>query len=123
MDITFVLAHLFGIVFAILGLSMALNKKWTTTAIGDIFMNQGIVWIAGLITLLLGATVVTLNNVWTSGLPFWISVLGWLTLIKGATILLFPRFTHAYYKKMISGDVFIYAGILVFVLGMVLVMQ
>ena len=76
--------------------------------------NQGIIWLAGLITLILGATIVALNNIWTSGLPLFITILGWLTLIKGATILIFPNFSFSYYKKMNKGNVFAWGGVIVF---------
>jgi hypothetical protein len=117
------LAQILGIVFIVLGLSMILNKKWTALAIEEMIKNQGLVWLAGLITLMLGATIVTLNNVWTSGLPLLITILGWLTLIKGTIILVFPNFTFSYYKKMNKGNIFVWGGIIVFLLGLFLFLQ
>lgn len=118
-----IFAQLFGMVFVVLGLSMAFNKRWTANAVEELFKNQGLMWLAGFMTLLLGAMTITLNNVWTSGLPFWITLLGWLTFLKGAMILLFPQVTHAYYKNMSKGNAFVYGGIFVFLLGAVLMMQ
>ena len=120
MDTSIVLAQIWGIVFVILGLSMLLNKKWTAVAIEEMTQNQGIIWLAGLITLVMGVVLVTLNNVWTSGLPLIITILGWLTLIKGAFILLFPNFSITYYKKVNKGNIFTWGGLIVLILGLIL---
>lgn len=123
MNISIFFAQMLGVVFITLGLSMIFNKKWTANAIDEMTKNQGIIWLAGFITLMLGSTMVMLNNVWTSGLPLVITILGWLTLIKGATILIFPNFTFSYYKKMNKGNIFVWGGIIVFILGLVLVIR
>jgi hypothetical protein len=69
---------------------------------------------------MLGVTVVVLNNVWTSGLPLLVTIIGWLMLIKGAFILLLPNTAASYYKRMNKNSLFIWAGILVLALGLVL---
>ncbi len=120
MYISIVLAQMLGISFALLGLSMLFNQKWTNVVVEEITKNQAVIWFAGLITLLLGSTIVVLNNDWTSGLPLLVTVLGWLILIKGAVIVLFPDFTISYYRKMNKGNIFMWGGLIVFVLSLVL---
>ena len=122
MDISIVLAKILGLCFAILGLSMLFNKKWTALAIEEIIKNQGLTWLAGFITLVIGAVLVVLNNVWTSGLPLFITILGWLTLIKGTIVLVFPNLTISYYKKMNNGNIFVWGGAIVFILGLILIL-
>jgi hypothetical protein len=123
MNISIFFAQMLGIIFVVLGLSMIFNKKWTSIAIDEMTKNQGIIWLAGLITLILGATIVGLNNIWTSGLPLFVTILGWLTLIKGATILIFPNFSFSYYKKMNKGNIFVWGGVFVTVLGLILLLE
>lgn len=123
MYISIFLAHVLGITFLVLGLSMFFNKKWTNIVIEEIFKNQGIVWLAGLITLMMGSVIVVINNIWTSGLPLFITILGWLTLLKGATILIFPNFTFSYYKKMNRKNIFVWGGLIIFILGLILFLQ
>jgi hypothetical protein len=120
MNTSTVLAQILGILFIALGLSMIFNKKWTALAIEEITKNQGLVWLAGFITLILGTTIVTLNNTWTSGVPLLVTILGWLTLIKGAAILVFPDFTFSYYKKMNKENIFTWGGVIIFILGLLL---
>ena len=68
----------------------------------------------------MGLVLVALNNVWTSGLPLIITILGWLTLVKGALILIFPNWTVSYYKKMNKGNIFTWGGLIVLILGLIL---
>jgi len=121
MGTTIVLAQIFGIGFIVLGLSMIFNRKWTAMAVEEIVKNQGIIWIAGLITLVMGLVTVELNNVWTSGLPLLVTILSWLILIKGTFILIFPNLSVSYYRKMNKGSIFVWGGVIVLILGLVLI--
>jgi hypothetical protein len=120
MNISIFFAQMLGTMFVVLGLSMIFNKKWTAIAVDEMTKNQGIIWLAGLITLILGVTIVGLNNIWTSGLSLFITILGWLTLIKGITILVFPNFSFSYYKKMNRGNIFVWGGFVVLIFGLIL---
>jgi len=120
MEISIVLAQIMGITFIVLGLSMLFNKQWTAVMVEDLVKNQGLIWIAGLIALMMGAVTVVLNNFWTSGLPLFVTVVGWLALIKGVVILLFPNFTVSWYGKMNKGNIFFWAGLIILILGVIL---
>ena len=122
MNITIVLAQIWGIGFIVFGLSMLFNKKWITVAVEEMVQNQGVMLLAGLVALIMGLTLVALNNIWTSGLPLLITILGWLTLLKGAVILLFPNFTTSYYKKMLTERALLLGGIVVTILGILLIL-
>ena len=123
MNISIVLAQIFGITLIVLGLSMIFNKKETTLVIEELVEKKSSMWLAGFITLILGTVYVSLNNIWTSGLPLVITILGWLTLIKGASILIFPNLTTHYYKKVNKESIFVFSGVIVFFLGIILILQ
>jgi len=123
MNTTIIFAQILGVTFVVLSLSIILNKKWMVIVVEEMTNNQGIIWLAGFITLILGAIIVVLNNVWTSGLPLLITILGLLILIKGLIILVFPNFTFSYYKKMNKGNIFVWGGVIVFLLGLFLLLK
>jgi hypothetical protein len=120
MNITIVLAQIWGIGFIVFGLSMLFNKKWITVAVEEMVQNQGVMLLAGLVALIMGLVLVALNNIWTSGLPLLITILGWLTLLKGAVILIFPNFTTSYYRKVNKENVFFWGGLIILILGILL---
>jgi hypothetical protein len=120
MDFSSIIAEILGIFFALVGISMVANNKATAAAIGESVQNKGIVWIWGFLAVLIGAVIVAFNNMWTFGLPLLITVLGWLALIKGAFILIFPRAAASLYGKFNKSGMIVFCGVVVFILGMVL---
>ena len=119
---TIILAHILSIVFITLGLSMIFNKKWTAQVIQELVAGSSVLWIAGLLTVLLGAMIVTLNVPVNTNLAIYIEILGWMTLIKGMMIMIFPQQTTLYYKKMNVTNAFTWGGIFVVILGILLVL-
>jgi hypothetical protein len=117
---TVVIAQILGIFFAVTGISMVINKRGTAAAIEESLQNKGISWIWALLALLIGAVVVVLNNEWTSGLALLVTILGWLALIKGAFILIFPGAAISLYKKLSKGGMLAFCGVVALVLGLVL---
>lgn len=117
---TVIIAQILGIFFVIAGVSMLANKKGTVVAIEESVQNKGTLWLWGFLAILIGATIVVQNNVWTSGLPLLVTILGWLALIKGAFILFFPAAATALYKKCNKGNLLVLCGLVMLVLGLVL---
>ena len=117
---TVVISQVLGIFFVIAGISMVINSKGTNVAIEASVENKGILWLWGLLALLMGATIVSLNNEWTSGLPLFVTVLGWIALIKGSFIFIFPGAAAALYRKFSSSGMIIICGIAAIVIGITL---
>jgi hypothetical protein len=120
MNISIVLAQVLGIMFAVLGISMFSNKKIMATVVNEMTTNRALLWLGGVGALAMGAILIALNNVWSSGLPLLITVIGWLALLKGLSILFFPNSIVSYYKKMNKGDTFVGGGVFVLILGLIL---
>jgi uncharacterized membrane protein YvlD (DUF360 family) len=120
MNISIVLAQVLGIMFVVMGLSMLFQKKYMLSVVEELVQSKSFMWIGGFMALTMGAVMITLNNVWTSGLPLVITVLGWLALIKGAFFLLLPDTAVSYYKKVNKEWKFVLAGLVVLILGLVL---
>lgn len=104
----------------IAGISIVANGKATAAAVEESAQNKGILFMWGILALLMGAVIVVFNNVWTSGLTLLVTILGWLALIKGTFILLLPAPAASLYKKCGKSGLLVVAGIVVFVLGLVL---
>jgi hypothetical protein len=122
MNVTAVLAQILGIMFVVLGLSMLFQKKYTLLVVEELVQSKSFMWMGGFIALTMGAVIVALNNVWSSGLPLLITIIGWASLIKGTFLLLFPNLTISYYRKVNRGSVFIWGGLVVFILGLILLL-
>lgn len=117
---TVIIAQILGIFFAIAGLSMVVNSKGTHAAIEASVENKGILWLWAMFALLTGAIIVSLNNVWTSGMPLFVTIIGWIALLKGAFIFIFPDAAGSLYRKFSSAGLLVFCGIVAIIIGVVL---
>ncbi len=121
MDITLILAQSLGIIFAVIGISVVVNKKGVAAAIEELIRNRGFLWLFGFIITTVGAVIIALNNVWNSELQLLIAIMGWLSLIKGASILLFPDLSVSLYRKFNKDNILVFGGFVAFILGLLLI--
>lgn len=114
-----VLAKFIGLVFLVIGLSV-MSKKHIVAVLNDLERSPALLWLAGLITVVMGVAIVSVFNVWDYNRHVIITILGWLTLLKGTVIMLFPDFTMSLYKKF-KFESFVWGGIIAAVIGIILV--
>ena len=114
------LAQVLGIIFTVIGLSLIINKKGVPAMIIETSNNQGLWWLYGFIALVFGAVLLTFNNTWNSGLQSLITVFAWLALIKGTFIVVFPKATTSFYRKVCKTNAVIFVGFIMLILGLVL---
>lgn len=89
MELTLLLGKVWSVYLLLAGLSLLLNARAYTHMVKEIKHGQFPLLIAGFMTLTIGLLMVFTHNVWT-GWATIVTVLGWLSLLKGVVILLFP---------------------------------
>ncbi|KKS05358.1 hypothetical protein A3K01_03670 [candidate division WWE3 bacterium RIFOXYD1_FULL_43_17] len=92
MEITIFFAKFWGILFILLGLQ-SLGTKFLGKVI-KMTEEKAITVSTGYITFLLGLVTVILHNLWASDWRVVITVLGWVTLLKGIMKMGFPEHVH-----------------------------
>ena len=122
MNTSIILAQALGLMFSVLGLSMLLNKKNTVKVVDEMFQSKGLMWLGGFMALAIGATIIALNSAGNSNITLFVIILGWLSLIKGIFILVFPNSSMTFYKKANKENTYVWAGIVVFILGLILLL-
>lgn len=90
MELTIVIAKLFAIYFVVSGLAVLFRKKTLVHAVKDMYEHPAIMWLGGALLIFLGGYIVLVHNVWEGTLATWVTVLAWLTLIKGVAYMLLP---------------------------------
>lgn len=88
-----ILAKILGLYFLAIGLSLVLNPQQFQKFKGFIH-NESAMILGGIIALMIGATIVSLHNMWVFEWPVIITILGWWSLIKGFGILAFPEISN-----------------------------
>ena len=98
MNIANTLALLIGSSLVIVGITV-FNKSHFSAVMTDLANSKGLLWLTGLITFVMGAVIVALHNVWSADWRVLVTLLGWLTVIKGAVIVLFPSSMLLFYRR------------------------
>jgi len=112
------LAKIFGFTLVLVGAAM-LNAPYFTAVMNNLLQNPGLLWLAGLITFVFGMVLVALHNVWSRDWRVVVTILAWLTVIKGAAIVAFPETTMMFYGSFVFG-IINYACAFAIILGAIL---
>jgi hypothetical protein len=116
MNIANKLAVLMGSALVIVGITL-FNKSFFNAVMTDLANSKGLLWVTGFITLVMGMVIVALYNVWSADWRVLVTLLGWLTVIKGAVIMLFPSSMMLVYRRFLSNHLLTYSGVYALVLG------
>lgn len=91
MDISIFLAKVLGLYLLIIALAMLVNAKNIRALLAE-SNNTSFVFLTGTIALIIGVLLVVTHNIWEADWKVLITILGWLTLIKGIVRLFFPEY-------------------------------
>lgn len=89
-DITLVLARILGPVSVIAGIMLITQGARLRAMLADFLGNDGMMVLAGFVMLVLGLLLVTLHQRWNGFTAALVTLYGWITLLRGAALLLAP---------------------------------
>ena len=100
--LTLYLAKFFGVFCLLMTAAMAARPKETLAAIEAMNNEPGLILVTGIVIMAPGVAAVLGHNIWSGGvLALVVTLLAWLTLIKGfALIALSPSQLNAFYRAM-----------------------
>jgi hypothetical protein len=88
---TLFLSRLICIYCILVSIAIALNKQASIQTVLALVNNGPLMFVFGLILLAAGLAMILSHNTWTGGaLPFIVTLVGWLTLVKGLLFLFLP---------------------------------
>lgn len=120
MDISAVITQTLGIIFTVMGISVIIDKKNVSAALEKVTQDRGFLWLWSFLILTMGAVIIAINDAQFSGLSLLITILGWLTIIKGAFLMFLPGPAVSLYQKCNKDGILIFGGIVAFILGLIL---
>lgn len=119
MDTSIFIAKIFGTAYLIVGLGVLINHKFYKKMFDSFLKELGTMYLGGLMALVAGLAIVLTHNVW-EGWPILITVFGWLALLKGFWILVFPEFMMKVSNGMIKKMCFCWIGVFAMIMGAIL---
>ncbi|MBU1998836.1 MAG: hypothetical protein KKE64_04995 [Candidatus Omnitrophica bacterium] len=90
MENSTLLAKFIGTYIIVIGVGLLFNLKVYQKIMEDFFKNAALVYVTGLITFVVGLAIVLFHNIWVLDWRVIITVFGWIALIKGAWLIIFP---------------------------------
>jgi hypothetical protein len=114
-----------SIAYLAVGIGILVNAEFYKKMLSDFIENSAILYLGGIMALIVGYLLVAFHNIWVMDLSVIITVIGWLALIKGVVILVFPKSMIALSKSIVNSPAFmkieaviaIIAGLLFLFLG------
>jgi len=99
MQLSQFLAQILGVVYVVVGLGIFLEKKHYQAVVNDFIKSPGLMYYDGVLVLLFGFLITSFHNFWGQNWQVIITVIGWLSLVKGVVMLVMPGYTIAMAKK------------------------
>ncbi len=86
--VTTFLSRLIGISLALIALALLTHKLSTVEALTALVHTPALLFILGMVFLITGVALVLSHNVWSGGaLPIVVTLISWITLIRGLLLL------------------------------------
>ena len=125
MDNSVFLAKLIGAYMVIVATGILINRKIYQRLMEDFSKSPALAYIGSALSLIIGILIVLVHNVWVLGWPVIITIFGWLALLKGIILVIFPgsvvKLTQIYQKKecllTVNLIIFLLLGIILVVRG------
>ena len=91
METAIFIARIFGITYLIVATGMLFNRDYYQKVIADFGKNSIIALFSGMFALIVGIVIVLVHNVWRADWTVIITIIGWIAIVKGAWLLVFPK--------------------------------
>lgn len=113
------IAQIVSIVYLSYAVGFACNSAYYQKAIAAMMKDSSWLIIGGLMAIIIGMFIIATHNVWTNDWTVLITIIGWIGLIKGVTLIAFPQSFRPFEKIFDSRSTMIGASIVTLVLGLV----
>ncbi len=90
-SLTYALALALGAYMLAAGIGGILDRSRWEDILKELSERPGLSFIAGIVTLALGVTIILAHNDWSGLLAGLISLVGWLAVLEGLVLIAFPK--------------------------------
>ena len=105
---TIYLGRLIGLYCVLVALAMISHKRETVETMTALIHDAPVLFFISVVAMVAGLAIVLAHNVWSGGaLPIVVTLIGWISLIKGLVFLLLsPETSLAYFEALRYGQLF-----------------
>ena len=121
MNTSILIGRLLAVVYVTIGLGMLIRPNYYRKMMRDITQNAAFLYFGGIMALIVGLLIVMHHNVWTASWTLIITIIGWLALVKGVSLLIVPDLMLKQFERMMSKPKLpLIAGVVALTMGLVL---
>ena len=91
MDTSIFIARIIAVIYLSIGVGMLFNTTMYMKGIQKMVDDFSALYMGGFLAIAAGLSIVSYHNVWVSDWTVLVTVLGWLSLVKGVFLLAFPK--------------------------------
>ncbi|MFH1326220.1 MAG: hypothetical protein ABIH48_02010 [Candidatus Falkowbacteria bacterium] len=115
MELSILLAKVMGLFTIISAVAVLLNRKMVNGIIKDLAKHISLGMFGGALDLIVGLLIVLQHNIWSADWVGLITLFGWLALIEGTVLLLFPKGYVKWVEKFSDNaiNVIVFIGLLI----------
>ena len=120
MDLSILIAKLYGVVYAAFGLGMIINMKFYKKLFDDMYKTTTFIFGWGIFASITGLFIILHHNFWVADWTVLITIIGWIALVKGLYMLIFPGYLN-FSKGLFKSNGMLYVmGVFALAFGCVL---
>lgn len=91
METSIFLAQILAVFYVTASLGCLLNPDYCRKLYQEFAENAGLLYLGGLVALAAGFSMIHFHNIWVKNWTVIITIFGWLAMIKGITLIIFPK--------------------------------
>ena len=115
------IAQIIGLLFCIDAVGVLVNTTFYRRIVEEFIESPALCYLGGILALFFGLFILNFNNAWTADWTVIITIIGWLSVVKGVLLIVFPNVFLHLSNWMRKGDaVMRYMGIIYLLLGLFL---
>ncbi|MBT4722711.1 hypothetical protein HN958_02000 [Candidatus Falkowbacteria bacterium] len=121
MFVSLYLAKIFGLLFIIFAIGIILNVKHYRKVTRNLIKDEESLFVVGFISTLIGLLLVNYHNYWGFDWYVLITIFGWMSLLKGLFMIIFPKQFYKQLKWFTNEKYILPASIVMMIVGFYLV--
>lgn len=123
MELSIFLAKILGPLFTIMILGALANRALLNRMVDEAENNISLTYLSGSLALLIGLLLVISHNVWETNWRVFITLIGWISIIKGLIRIFAPNKVVSIWRSIMSGGAYKIILIIFLIIGLILTYQ
>jgi len=117
METSILIAKIFATVYLSFSLGLLFSSKYYKEKLPKLVDNSSYLILGGFMAIVFGFLILEFHNYWNSDWTIVITIFGWLSLLKGIILIVFPRLFTGYTSTILKAENQKYILMLILIMG------